>query len=153
MKKDFKTLLCISAFVGAMSSCMVLAADNWIITNNQQPYTNEYNSITVETGGKLHTNVQHNIKTGIFTNKDTVWNHGTLTTNTIDNEVNSTFGQENGQWGALIINNGGTNAGLIQQEYINTVGGNLSNTGTITAQGQFVNGATITGSATNVSVM
>lgn len=152
MKKDFKTLLCISAFVGAMSSCIVLAADDLVVNQYTKPSGNEYNSITVETGGTLHTDVQYNITTGTFTNKDTVWNHGTLTTNTIDNEVNANFGQEANRYGALIINNGGTNAGLIQQEYINTVGGNLSNTGTITAQGQFVNGATITGDTGSISI-
>lgn len=152
MRKDFKTLLCISAFVGAMSSCMVLAADDLVVNQYTKPSGNEYNSITVETGGTLHTDVQYNITTGTFTNKDTVWNHGTLTTNTIDNEVNANFGQEANRYGALIINNGGTNAGLIQQEYINTVGGKLSNTGTITAQGEFVNGATITGDTGSISI-
>lgn len=101
MRKDFKTLLCISAFVGAMSSCMVLAADDLVVNQYTKPSGNEYNSITVETGGTLHTDVQYNITTGTFTNKDTVWNHGTLTTNTIDNEVNANFGQEANRYGAV----------------------------------------------------
>ena len=143
MRKNIKTLLCVTALVGAMSSGIAFADDLNIDGYSQEGAMGTYDNVNVDTSGDWHLPVQHgqvNI-TNKLTNNGTITNIADIITNEIDNQSIIT---RNVNFGSLTINNGGNNSGTIDQRAIYVNGGTLTNNGTIEA-GTFNNSGQLTG--------
>ena len=155
MQRDLRTLLCVTALIGAMSSGLVYA-DGLTVTGTES-HTGTYDSINVESAGSLTVSSDTLTSSGAFTNSGTVTNNYSIVTQTIQN--NTTIeGTGNLTVNGVGLTTGtslGANSNSIRQGYITlgsagSAGLTFTNTGSIT--GAITNYTTIDGAGTaNIS--
>ncbi len=116
------------------------------ITNNKDLTNNGTigatdNRVSITNNGTKFENSGSIIASAI-TDTTGIKNTGSIDTNSVKISAN---GSIKGEGGSLTINNGGTNAGTIEQKDIALKGGTLNNSGSITSTNNFVNEATLQG--------
>lgn len=148
MRKNIKALLCVTAFVGAMSSGIAFADDLTISSGSTETISQEATYDNIINAGTLNNNASLTVETSLE-NSSRINNSSSIVTTEITNQSGASI---TGESGSIEISNGGTNAGTITQNIVNVTSGTLANSGTITVQNQFTNGATITGDTGSISV-
>ena len=140
MRKNIKTLLCVTAFVGAMSSGIAFADDLTISSGSTETISQEATYDNVVNAGTLNNEANLTVNTKL-TNSSTIDNSSSIVTKEIGNQSGASI---TGVSGSIEISNGGTNDGSITQNIVNVTAGTLTNSGTISAE-TFNNSGQLTG--------
>lgn len=140
MRKNIKTLLCVTAFVGAMSSGIAFADDLTISSGSTETISQEATYDNVVNAGTLNNEANLTVNTKL-TNSSTIDNSSSIVTKEIGNQSGASI---TGASGSLKISSGGTNDGTIEQNIVSITGGTLVNSGTINAT-TFSNSGQLTG--------
>lgn len=140
MRKNIKTLLCVTAFVGAMSSGIAFADDLTISSGSTETISQEATYDNVVNAGTLNNEANLTVNTKL-TNSSTIDNSSSIVTKEIGNQSGASI---TGASGSLKISSGGINDGTIEQNIVSITGGTLVNSGTINAT-TFSNSGQLTG--------
>lgn len=140
MRKNIKTLLCVTAFVGAMSSGIAFADDLTISSGSTETISQEATYDNVVNAGTLNNEANLTVNTKL-TNSSTIDNSSSIVTKEIGNQSGASI---TGASGSLKISSGGINNGTIEQNIVSITGGTLVNSGTINAT-TFSNSGQLTG--------
>ncbi len=146
MQRDLRTLLCVTALIGAMSSGLVYADD--LTVTGTESHTGTYDSITVESAGSLTVDGDPLTSSGAFTNSGTVTNNYSIVTQTIQN--NTTIEGT----GNLTVNGVGLTTGTSLGANSNSIAqGNITLGSAGSAGLTFTNTGSITGAITNYTTI
>lgn len=140
MRKNIKTLLCVTAFVGAMSSGIAFADDLTISSGSTETISQEATYDNVVNAGTLNNEANLTVNTKL-TNSSTIDNSSSIVTKEIGNQSGASI---TGASGSLKISSGGINDGTIEQNIVSITGDTLVNSGTINAT-TFSNSGQLTG--------
>lgn len=140
MRKNIKALLCVTAFVGAMSSGIAFADDLTISSGSTETISQEATYDNVNNAGTLNNKASLTVNTKL-TNSSTIDNSSSIVTKEIGNQSGASI---TGASGSLKISSGGINDGTIEQNIVSITGGTLVNSGTINAT-TFSNSGQLTG--------
>lgn len=140
MRKNIKALLCVTAFVGAMSSGIAFADDLTISSGSTETISQEATYDNVNNAGTLNNKANLTVNTKL-TNSSTIDNSSSIVTKEIGNQSGASI---TGASGSLKISSGGINDGTIEQNIVSITGGTLVNSGTINAT-TFSNSGQLTG--------
>lgn len=140
MRKNIKTLLCVTAFVGAMSSGIAFADNLTISSGSTETISQEATYDNIINAGTLNNNASLTVETSLQ-NSSSINNSSSIVTTEITNQSGASI---TGVSGSIEISNGGTNDGSITQNIVNVTAGTLTNSGTISAE-TFNNSAQLTG--------
>lgn len=140
MRKNIKTLLCVTAFVGAMSSGIAFADDLTIPSGSTETISQEATYDNIINEGTLNNNASLTVETSLQ-NSSSINNSSSIVTTEITNQSGASI---TGVSGSIEISNGGTNDGSITQNIVNVTAGTLTNRGTISAE-TFNNSGQLTG--------
>ena len=140
MRKNIKTLLCVTAFVGAMSSGIAFADNLTISSGSTETISQEATYDNVVNAGTLNNEANLTVNTKL-TNSSTIDNSSSIVTKEIGNQSGASI---TGASGSLKISSGGINDGTIEQNIVSITGGTLVNSGTINAT-TFSNSGQLTG--------
>jgi len=140
MRKNIKTLLCVTAFVGAMSSGIAFADNLTISSGSTETISQEATYDNIINAGTLNNNASLTVETSLQ-NSSSINNSSSIVTTEITNQSG---GSITGVSGSIEISNGGTNDGSITQNIVNVTAGTLTNRGTISAE-TFNNSGQLTG--------
>lgn len=140
MRKNIKTLLCVTAFVGAMSSGIAFADDLTISSGSTETISQEATYDNVVNAGTLNNEANLTVNTKL-TNSSTIDNSSSIVTKEIGNQSGASI---TGASGSLKFSSGGINDGTIEQNIVSITGGTLVNSGTINAT-TFSNSGQLTG--------
>ena len=146
MQRDLRTLLCVTALIGAMSSGLVYADD--LTVTGTESHTGTYDSINVESAGSLTVSSDTLTSSGAFTNSGTVTNNYSIVTQTIQN--NTTIEGT----GNLTVNGDGLTTGTSLGANSNSIKqGNITLGSAGSAGLTFTNTGSITGAITNYTTI
>ena len=146
MQRDLRTLLCVTALIGAMSSGLVYA-DNLTVTGTES-HTGTYDSITVESAGSLTVDGDTLTSSGAFTNSGNVTNNYSIVTQTIQN--NTTIEGT----GNLTVSGDGLTTGTSLGANSNSITqGNITLGSAGSTELTFTNTGSITGAITNYTTI
>ena len=109
MRKNIKTLLCVTAFVGAMSSGIAFADDLTISSGSTETISQEATYDNVVNAGTLNNEANLTVNTKL-TNSSTIDNSSSIVTKEIGNQSGASI---TGASGSLKISSGGINDGTI----------------------------------------
>lgn len=140
MRKNIKTLLCVTAFVGAMSSGIAFADNLTISSGSTETISQEATYDNIINAGTLNNNASLTVETSLQ-NSSSINNSSSIVTTEITNQSGASI---TGVSGSIEISNGGTNDGSITQNIVNVTAGTLTNSGTISAE-TFNNSGQLTG--------
>ena len=140
MRKNIKTLLCVTAFVGAMSSGIAFADNLTISSGSTETISQEATYDNIINAGTLNNNASLTVETSLQ-NSSSINNSSSIVTTEITNQSGASI---TGVSGSIEISNGGTNDGSITQNIVNVTAGTLTNRGTISAE-TFNNSGQLTG--------
>ena len=140
MRKNIKTLLCVTAFVGAMSSGIAFADNLTISSGSTETISQEATYDNIINAGTLNNNASLTVETSLQ-NSSSINNSSSIVTKEITNQSGASI---TGVSGSIEISNGGTNDGSITQNIVNVTAGTLTNSGTISAA-TFNNSGQLTG--------
>lgn len=140
MRKNIKTLLCVTAFVGAMSSGIAFADNLTISSGSTETISQEATYDNIINAGTLNNNASLTVETSLQ-NSSSINNSNSIVTTEITNQSGASI---TGVSGSIEISNGGTNDGSITQNIVNVTAGTLTNRGTISAE-TFNNSGQLTG--------
>lgn len=140
MRKNIKTLLCVTAFVGAMSSGIAFADNLTISSGSTETISQEATYDNIINAGTLNNNASLTVETSLQ-NSSSINNSSSIVTTEITNQSGASI---TGVSGSIEISNGGTNDGSITQNIVNVTAGTLTNSGTISAT-TFSNSGQLTG--------
>ena len=140
MRKNIKTLLCVTAFVGAMSSGIAFADNLTISSGSTETISQESTYDNIINEGTLNNNASLIVETNI-NNSSSINKSSSIVTKEITNQSGASI---TGVSGSIEISNGGTNDGSITQNIVNVTAGTLTNSGTISAE-TFNNSGQLTG--------
>ena len=140
MRKNIKTLLCVTAFVGAMSSGIAFADNLTISSGSTETISQEATYDNIINAGTLNNNASLTVETSLQ-NSSSINNSSSIVTTEITNQSGASI---TGVSGSIEISNGGTNDGSITQNIVNVTAGMLTNSGTISAE-TFNNSGQLTG--------
>lgn len=140
MRKNIKTLLCVTAFVGAMSSGIAFADNLTISSGSTETISQEATYDNIINAGTLNNNASLTVETSLQ-NSSSINNSSSIVTTEITNQSGASI---TGVSGSIEISNGGTNDGSITQNIVNVTAGTLTNSGTISAA-TFNNSGQLTG--------
>ena len=123
MRKNIKTLLCFTAFVGAMSSGIAFADNLTISSGSTETISQESTYDNIINAGTLNNNASLTVETSLQ-NSSSINNSSSIVTTEITNQSGASI---TGVSGSIEISNGGTNDGSITQNIVNVTAGTLTN--------------------------